>query len=154
MASITYGWDLETVLQAFGISTKFADQRLCSSVNEYIQYREKLASAIESLAPILEKYPPIEVYLMCIQDSEINLMESKMVGVSSMIGGLVPELFWSLAPNVAVNDPLPNHGFDSLIRFYLDAKSQDVMLPAPTIHFSGWHAEKLELPKESIWLHE
>ena len=58
MASITYGWDLETVLQAFGISTKFADQRLCSSVNEYIQYREKLASAIESLAPILEKYPP------------------------------------------------------------------------------------------------
>ena len=40
---------------------------------------------------------------MYIQDSDINLAESKMVGISSKIGRCVPELFWSLTPYDAMN---------------------------------------------------
>ena len=38
----------------------------------------------------------VNIWLMCLQDSEINLMESKMVGISTMIGGFVPGCFGRL----------------------------------------------------------
>ena len=64
-----------------------------------------------------------------------------MVGISTMIGGYVPELFWSLVPNEAVNDNLPSSEFESLIKFYMDMKEHGIDIPAPTVHFSGWHAD-------------
>ena len=100
MASITYGWDLETILRAFGISTDFA--RMDRSL--LMKHKEALSLSIEQLHEEIEDYPGIEIWLMCVQDSEINLMESKMVGISTMIGGFVPEIFWSLAPNAAIDD--------------------------------------------------
>ena len=146
MASITYGWDLETILRAFGISTDFAqmDRSLLK------KHKEALSLSIEQLHEEIEDYPGIEIWLMCVQDSEINLMESKMVGISTMIGGFVPEIFWSLTPNAAIDDPLPVDDFHSLLSFAVDLKSRGIELPSPAVHFSGWHAEKLLLsPSES-----
>ena len=148
MASITYGWNLETILEAFGIQNKFSKL----DFNFFDKHREELKSAIELLLPKLEKYNEINVWLMCLQDSEVNLRESKMVGISSMIGGCVPELFWSLTPNDAVDDPLPIDGFISIIDFFTDCKIKGIDLPAPTVHFSGWHSEKLLLDPNDIWL--
>ena len=84
------------------------------------EYNQNLNASI-ALQPII-KYEGVNIWLMCLQDSEINLMESKMVGISTMIGGYVPEVFWSLVPNEAVNDNLPSKNFESLIKFYLDMK--------------------------------
>jgi len=67
-----------------------------------------------------------------------------------MVGGFVPELFWSLTPNDAVDDPLPIDGFVSLIKFFTDCKVQGIDLPALTIHFSGWHSEKMLLDPNDI----
>ena len=88
---------------------------------------------------------------MCLQDSEIDLMESKMVGISSMIGGYVPELFWSLAPNVAIDDSLSSVGFESIIRFIKKRKRKVLTYQHSTIHFSGWHAEKIILNIQSLF---
>ena len=146
MASITYGWNLETIFEAFEIPNAF------TTVTPYShkEYREELKMAIELLWPKLEQYPGINIWLMSIQDSEVNLRESKMLGISSMIGGFVPELFWSLTPNDAVDDLLPIDGFVSLIKFFTDCKVQGIDLPAPTIHFSGWHSEKMLLEPKDI----
>ena len=141
MASITYGWDLEIILRALDISNNFSEVPT-DSIEEH---RDELHQSLKILNPKLEDYPDLDVWLMCQQDSEIDLMESKMVGISSMIGGYVPELFWSLAPNVAIDDSLSSVGFESIIRFYQETKAQGIDLPAPTIHFSGWHAEKIIL---------
>tara|TARA_B100001989_G_scaffold52420_1_gene34184 strand:- start:995 stop:1426 length:432 start_codon:yes stop_codon:yes gene_type:complete len=141
MASITYGWDLEIILRALDISNNFSEV----TTDSIEEHRDELHQSLKILNPKLEDYPGLDVWLMCLQDSEIDLMESKMVGISSMIGGYVPELFWSLAPNVAINDSLSNVGFESIIRFYQETKAQGIDLPAPTIHFSGWHAEKIIL---------
>ena len=141
MASITYGWNLETMLRVHGIENEFS-QLMGDRVEEYNQ---TLNHSIALLQPIIEKYDGVNIWLMCLQDSEINLMESKMVGISTMIGGYVPELFWSLVPNEAVNDNLPSNDFESLIRFYMDMKEQGIEIPAPTVHFSGWHADPLIL---------
>ena len=141
MASITYGWDLEIILRALDISNNFSEV----TTDSIEEHRDELHQSLKILNPKLEDYPGLDVCLMCLQDSEIDLMESKMVGISSMIGGYVPELFWSLAPNVAINDSLSNVGFESIIRFYQETKAQGIDLPAPTIHFSGWHAEKIIL---------
>ena len=141
MASITYGWDLEIILRALDISNNFSEV----TTDSIEQHRYELHQSLEILSPKLEAYPGLEVWLMCLQDSEIDLMESKMVGISSMIGGYVPELFWSLTPNVAIDDSLSSVGFESIIRFYQETKAQGFDLPAPTIHFSGWHAEKIIL---------
>ena len=141
MASITYGWNLETILRVLRIANKFSQLKQ-ESIQEYNQ---KLNDSITMLQPIIEKYDGVNIWLMCLQDSEINLMESKMVGISTMIGGYVPELFWSLVPNEAVNDNLPSNDFESLIRFYMDMKEQGIEIPAPTVHFSGWHADPLIL---------
>ena len=65
-----------------------------------------------------------------------------------MIGGYVPELFWSLVPNEAVNDNLPSKNFESLIKFYLDMKENGIDIPAPTVHFSGWHADPINLSEQ------
>jgi hypothetical protein len=148
MASITYGWNLETIFQAFEIPNTFTTVHPYS----YKEHRGKLKMAIELLWPKLEQYPGINIWLMCMQDSEVNLRESKMVGITSMVGGFVPELFWSLTPNEAVDDPLPKDDFISLIKFFTDCKVQGIDLPAPTIHFSGWHSEKLLLYPNDIWL--
>ena len=141
MASITYGWNLETILRVHGIENNF------SALKEDLiqEYNQNLNASIAFLQPILKEYEGVNIWLMCLQDSEINLMESKMVGISTMIGGYVPELFWSLVPNEAVNDNLPSKNFASLIKFYLDMKQQGIEIPAPTVHFSGWHAEPLNL---------
>ena len=141
MASITYGWNLETILRTHGIENEFS--QLKQDRNQ--EYNQKLNEAITSIQPIIEKYYGVNIWLMCLQDSEINLMESKMVGISTMIGGYVPELFWSLVPNEAVNDNLPSKNFESLIKFYMDMKEQGIEIPAPTVHFSGWHADPLIL---------
>ena len=141
MASITYGWNLETILRVLRIANKFSQLKQ-ESIQEHNQ---KLNDSITMLQPIIEKYDGVNIWLMCLQDSEINLMESKMVGISTMIGGYVPELFWSLVPNEAVNDNLPSNDFESLIRFYMDMKEQGIEIPAPTVHFSGWHADPLIL---------
>ena len=143
MASITYGWNLETILRVHGIVNEFSQLKQ-DSVQEYNQ---KLSDSISSLQPIIEKYDGVNIWLMCLQDSEIDLMESKMVGISTMIGGYVPELFWSLVPNEAVNDNLPSKNFESLIQFYIDMKEEGIEIPAPTVHFSGWHADPLILTK-------
>ena len=148
MASITYGWNLETVLQALGISRDFT--KVDFRFNN--QHRDELRRSIELLQPRIRGYENLHIWLMCLQDSEVNLRESKMVGISSMIGGCVPELFWSLIPNDAVHDALPVVGFTSLMKFFTDLKSEGIDLPAPTIHFSGWHAEKLLLEPSDIWL--
>ena len=137
MASITYGWNLETILRVLRITNKFSQLKQ-ESIQEYNQ---KLNDSITMLQPIIEKYDGLNIWLMCLQDSEINLMESKMVGISTMIGGYVPELFWSLVPNEAINDNLPSKNFESLISFYMDMKEQGLEIPAPTVHFSGWHAD-------------
>ena len=69
-----------------------------------------------------------------------------MVGISTMIGGYVPELFWSLVPNEAVNDNLPSKNFESLIKFLLGYEREgNSEIPAPTVHFSGWHADPINL---------
>ena len=148
MASITYGWNLETVLEAFEIPDTFSTVH----PHSYEEHRRELKVAIQLLWPTLEHYPGINIWLMCIQDSEVNLAESKMVGITSMIGGYVPELFWSLTPNDAVNKPLPINDFVSLIKFFTDCRIKGIDLPAPTIHFSGWHSEKLLLDPNDIWL--
>lgn len=148
MASITYGWNLETVLKALGISRGFTSVDL----GFVSQHRDELRHSIALLQPRIDDYEDLHIWLMCIQDSEINLRESKMVGISSMIGGCVPELFWSLAPNDAVADSLPVDGFASLTKFFTDLKSEGIDLPAPTVHFSGWHAEKLLLEPSKTWL--
>ncbi len=148
MASITYGWNLETVLQALGISRDFTD----TNFGGISQHRDGLRRSITLLQARLGDYQHLHIWLMCLQDSEINLREPKMVGISSMIGGRVPELFWSLTPNDAVHDTLPIDGFSSLMKFFLALKSEGIDLPAPTIHFSGWHAEKLILESDSTWL--
>lgn len=148
MASITYGWNLETVLQALGLPTEFSGL----DFSFMRTHREELQRSIALLQPKIENYQSLHIWLMCLQDSEINLRESKMVGISSMIGGCVPELFWSLTPNDAVEDALPIDGFTSLMKFYTDLKSEGIELPAPTVHFSGWHAEKLLLEPANIWL--
>lgn len=148
MASITYGWDLETVMRAFGISTDFT--RVDRSMNK--KHKESLRLSVEQLHEEIEDYPGIEIWLMCVQDSEINLRESKMVGISTMIGGFVPEIFWSLTPNAAIDDPLPVDDFHSLLSFAADLKSRGIELPGPAVHFSGWHAEKLLLsPSDSAF---
>ena len=141
MASITYGWNLETILRVHGIENEFSQLKQ-ESIQEYHQ---KLNDSITLLQPIIEKYDGVNIWLMCLQDSEINLMESKMVGISTMIGGYVPELFWSLVPNEAVNDNLPSADFESLIKFYMDMKEEGIEIPAPTVHFSGWHADSKNL---------
>ena len=141
MASITYGWDLETVLRGFGISTDFT--RMDRSL--FQKHKEALRGSIELLHEELENYPGVQIWLMCVQDSEINLRESKMVGISTMIGGYVPEILWSLTPNAAIDDPLPADEFNSLLSFAADLKSRGIELPGPAVHFSGWHAEKLLL---------
>ena len=141
MASITYGWDLEIILRALDISNNFSEV----TTDSIEEHRDELHQSLKILSPKLEDYPDLDVWLMCLQDSEIDLMESKMVGISSMIGGYVPDLFWSLAPNVAVDDSLSSVGFESITRFYQETKAQGIDLPAPTIHFSGWHAEKIIL---------
>ena len=148
MASITYGWNLETVLQALGIPRGFTKVDL----GVVRQYRDELRRSIALLQPRIEKYEDLHIWLMCIQDSEVNLGESKMVGISSMIGGCVPELFWTLAPNDAVENALPINGFLSLMKFFTDLRSEGIDLPAPTVHFSGWHAEKLLLEPSNTWL--
>ena len=141
MASITYGWNLETMLRVHGIENEFSQLK----GDRVEEYNQTLNHSIALLQPIIEKYDGVNIWLMCLQDSEINLMESKMVGISTMIGGYVPELFWSLVPNEAVNDNLPSNDFESLIRFYMDMKEQGIEIPAPTVHFSGWHADPLIL---------
>ena len=141
MASITYGWNLETILRVHGIKNEFSQLKRDSIQ----QYNQKLNDSITMLQPIIEKYDGVNIWLMCLQDSEINLMESKMVGISTMIGGNVPELFWSLVPNEAVNDNLPSNDFESLIKFYMDMKEEGIEIPVPTVHFSGWHAESENL---------
>ena len=72
MASITYGWNWETAVEAFEIPNTF------SSVHphSYKELRRELKVAIQLLWPTSEKYPGINIWLMCIQDSEINLAES------------------------------------------------------------------------------
>ena len=141
MASITYGWNLETILRLHGIVNEFSQLK-----HDGIQeYNQKLNNSIVLLQPIIEKYDGVNIWLMCLQDSEINLMESKMVGISTMIGGYVPELFWSLVPNEAVNNNLPSKSFESLISFFIDMKEQGIEIPAPTLHFSGWHADSENL---------
>ena len=146
MSSITYGWNLETIFEAFEIPNTY------TTVNSHShkEHREKLKMAMELLWPKLEQYPGINIWLMCMQDSEVNLRESKMLGISSMIGGFVPELFWSLTPNDAVDDLLPIDGFVSLIKFFTDCKVRGIDLPAPTIHFSGWHSEKMLLDQTTF----
>ena len=141
MASITYGWNLETILRVHGIVNE-CSQLKHDSIQEYNQ---KLNESITLLQPIIEKYDGVNIWLMCLQDSEINLVESKMVGISTMIGGYVPELFWSLVPNEAVNDNLPSNDFESLIKLYMDMKEQGIEISAPTVHFSGWHADPIVL---------
>ena len=145
MASITYGWNLETILRAHGIKDEFSQLKQ-STIQEYNQ---KLNDSITLLQPIIEMYDGVNIWLMCLQDSEINLMESKMVGISTMIDGYVPELFWSLVPNEAVNDNLPSKNFESLINFYIDMKEQGIEIPAPTVHFSGWHSDPKIFGKNS-----
>ena len=147
MASITYGWDLEIILRALDIPNNFSEV----TTDSIEQHRYELHKSLEILSPKLKAYPGLDVWLMCLQDSEIDLMESKMVGISSMIGGYVPELFWSLAPNVAIDDSLSSVGFESIIRFYEEMKAENIDLPAPTIHFSGWHAEKIILNTKCLW---
>ena len=141
MASITYGWNLETILRAHGIANEFSLSKQYSTQ----EYNQKFNDSIALLQSIIEKYDGVNIWLMCLQDSEINLMESKMVGISTMIGGYVPELFWSLVPNEAVNDNLPSIDFESLIKFYMEMREQGIEIPAPTVHFSGWHAESENL---------
>ena len=92
MASITYGWDLEIILRALDISNNFSEV----TTDSIEEHRDELHQYLRILSPKLEDYPDLDVWLMCLQDSEIDLMESKMVGISSMIGGYVPELFLSL----------------------------------------------------------
>ena len=82
MASITYGWNLETVLQALGISRDFT--KIDFRFNN--QHRDELRRSIELLQPRIRGYENLHIWLMCLQDSEVNLRESKMVGISSMIG--------------------------------------------------------------------
>ena len=141
MASITYGWNLETILRVHGIENEFSQLK----EDRVHEYNQRLNDSITLLQPIIEKYDGVNIWLMCLQDSEINLMESKMVGISTMIGGYVPELFWSLVPNEAVNDNLSSKNFESLIKFYMDMKEQGMEIPAPTLHFSGWHANPIIL---------
>ena len=141
MASITYGWNLETILRVYGISNEFSQLKQ----DRIQEYNQKLNEAITSLQQIIEKYDGVYIWLICLQDSEINLMESKMVGISTMIGGYVPELFWSLVPNEAVNDNLPSNDFESLIKFCIDMKERGIEIPAPNVHFSGWHADPIIL---------
>ena len=141
MASITYGWNLETILRVHGIKNEFSQLKQ----DRIQEYNKNLNNSITLLQPIIEKYDGVNIWLMCLQDSEINLMESKMVGISTIIGGYVPELFWSLVPNEAVNDNLPSMNFESLINFYMDMKEQGIELSAPIVHFSGWHAESENL---------
>ena len=148
MASITYGWNLETILRALGISRDYTKV----DFGYASRHRDQLRNSIALLQPRIEDYDGLQIWLMCLQDSEVNLRESKMVGISCMIGGYVPELFWSLAPNEAVNDPIPVGGFISLMKFFTDLKSEGIVLPAPTVHFTGWHAEKLTLEPDSVWL--
>ena len=145
MASITYGWNLETMLRVHGIENEFSQLK----GDRVEEYNQTLNHSIALLQPIIEKYDGVNIWLMCLQDSEINLMESKMVGISTMIGGYVPELFWSLVPNEAVNDNLPSKNFESLINFYMDMREKGIEIPAPTLHFSGWHADPLILGKNS-----
>tara|TARA_B100000767_G_C19593507_1_gene462460 strand:+ start:584 stop:814 length:231 start_codon:yes stop_codon:yes gene_type:complete len=74
-----------------------------------------------------------------------------MVGISTMIGGRVPEIFWSLTPNAAIDDPLPINDFHSLLLFVTNLKSSGIQLPSPAVHFSGWHAERVLLnPSDDI----
>jgi len=141
MASITYGWNLETILRVHGIENNFSALKQ----DRIQEYNQNLKASLALLQPILKKYDGVNIWLMCLQDSEINLMESKMVGISTMIGGYVPELFWSLVPNEAVNDNLPSKNFESLIKFFLDMKENGIEIPPPTVHFSGWHAEPINL---------
>ena len=141
MASITYGWDLETVLRAFGISTEYRE----IDRSQFKKHKEALCHSIDLLHKEIVDYPGVQIWLMCLQDSEINLMESKMVGISTMIGGYVPEIFWSLTPNAAIDNPLPIHDFNSLLSFTADLNLIGIELPSPAVHFSGWHAEKIPL---------
>jgi len=48
----------------------------------------------------------------------------------------------------AVKDNLPSKNFESLIKFYLDMKEKGIEIPAPTVHFSGWHAEGIDIVQE------
>ena len=139
MAAITYGWDLEIVLRALNIRNDYSSLQ----PEKISEHKEKLRDSLLTLQPIIDDYPGLEIMLMCLQDSEIDLMESKMVGIPTMIGGHVLELFWSLAPNSAVDDPLSTKDFDSLMKFASDMKSKGIELPSPTVHFSGWHADAL-----------
>lgn len=144
---MTYGWDLEIVLRAFGISTAYT--RMDRSL--FKKHNEALRLSIELLQKEIEAYPGIQIWLMCLQDSEINLREPKMVGISTMIGGRVPEIFWSLTPNAAIDDPLPINDFNSLLLFVTDLKSSGIELPSPAVHFSGWHAERVLLnPSDDV----
>ena len=97
MAAITYGWDLEIVLRALNIRNDYSSLQ----PEKISEHKEKLRDSLLTLQPIIDDYPGLEIMLMCLQDSEIDLMESKMVGIPTMIGGHVLELFWSLAPNSA-----------------------------------------------------
>ena len=124
MAAITYGWDLEIVLRALNIRNDYSSLQ----PEKISEHKEKLRDSLLTLQPIIDEYPGLEIMLMCLQDSEIDLMESKMVGIPTMIGGHVLELFWSLAPNSAVDDPLSTKDFDSLMKFASDMKSKGVEL--------------------------
>ena len=77
MASITYGWDLEIILRALDISNKFSEV----TTDSIEEHRYELHQSLEILSPKLEAYPGLDVWLMCMQDSELDLMESKMVGM-------------------------------------------------------------------------
>ena len=92
MASITYGWNLETILRVHGIENNFSSLK----EDQIQEYNQNLNASIAFLQPIIKEYEGVNIWLMCLQDSEINLMESKMVGISTMIGGYVPSCFGRL----------------------------------------------------------
>ena len=137
MASMILGWTLNDVTTAMGLGTTDHLHHLRRDA-----LKEALRDLVQAIKGGVDLGEDIEVWHMAQQDSYIDLHDPVVLGAPIVFGGRVPEVLWYLAPNEHV------HGFPSdtmlsgLLRLQSTIASTGTgVLPAPTVHLSGWHAD-------------
>jgi hypothetical protein len=137
MASMILGWTLNDVTTAMGLGN--TDHLLHLRPKEL---REALRELVEAVSHRITVEQDVGVWLMCQQDSEINLHDQVVVGAPMVFGGKVPEVLWYLAPNEHVDGMPSTTTLASLQEVMLNINQTGPgTLPAPTVHLSGWHAD-------------
>ena len=131
------GWTLNDVTTAMGLGS--TDHLLHLRRGELRQALRELVEAVSNRITVKQD---VSAWLMCQQDSELNLHDLVVVGAPMVFGGKVPEVLWYLAPNEHVDGMPSQTTLASLQEVMLSINQNGPgALPAPTVHLSGWHAE-------------